>query len=81
MLTLPLTAQLAQFVAALAPGELDSGLFWAACRVAADDLDTAPLAVAAQQAGLSASRAQVIIVEATAHIALRRTEHERAGAG
>ena len=67
---------LAGFVKGLQPGERNKGLFWAACRAAADGLAMAPLVTAAEESGLSRDEAEHAAASAAAHIAKARKEHE-----
>lgn len=68
---------LVKFVESLQPGERDKGLFWAACRAAADDLDAAPLVTAAEKTGLARGKAQSTVESAAKHIAQARAEHQK----
>lgn len=66
---------LAAFVASRKPGDRHKGLFWAACRAAEDGLDPAPLAAAAEKAGLDPGQAERTTAAAAAVIARDRAEH------
>lgn len=66
---------LAAFVASRQPGDRHRGLFWAACRAAEDMLDPAPLAAAAEKAGLDPVQAERTIESAASVIAQAREEH------
>lgn len=73
----PRVVGLVKFVESLQPGERDKGLFWAACRGYADDLDTAPLVTAAVKTGLPRDKAQSTVESAAKHIAKARAEHQK----
>jgi hypothetical protein len=66
---------LTAFVTSREPGDRHQGLFWAACRAAQDGLDPAPLAAAAEAAGLSHGDAEHAIASAAQVIATARRDH------